>query len=103
MGDLLTTIDVVIFFGSLLAVMGIGLWAGRKEDTSTDYYLAGKSTRWWGVAGSIFGSNVSWAVFALPAIKGSRAEGKPLPLIGQDRIWAGLLAAAAVFMMYYFY
>ena len=59
MGDLLTTIDVVIFFGSLFAVMGIGLWAGRKEDTSADYYLAGKSTRWWGVAGSIFGSNVS--------------------------------------------
>ncbi len=59
MGQLLTTLDVVIFFTSLLAVMGIGLWAGRKEDTSDDYYLAGKSTRWWGVAGSIFGSNVS--------------------------------------------
>jgi SSS family solute:Na+ symporter len=59
MGGLLTTVDVVIFFGSLIAVMGIGLWAGRKEDTSADYYLAGKTTRWWGVAGSIFGSNVS--------------------------------------------
>jgi solute:Na+ symporter, SSS family len=59
MGELLTPLDVVIFFGSLIVVMGIGLWAGRKEDTSADYYLAGKSTRWWGVAGSIFGSNVS--------------------------------------------
>ena len=59
MGNLLTTVDVAIFFGSLLAVMAIGLWAGRKEETSTDYYLAGKTTRWWGVAGSIFGSNVS--------------------------------------------
>ncbi len=39
--------------------MIVGLWAGRKEDTSEDYYLAGRSTRWWGVAGSIFGSNVS--------------------------------------------
>ena len=59
MGELLTTVDLAIFFGSLIAVMGVGLWAGRKEDTSADYYLAGKSTRWWGVAGSIFGSNVS--------------------------------------------
>ncbi len=59
MGNLLTTLDYVIFFGSLLVVMIVGLWAGRKEDTSTDYYLAGKRTRWWGVAGSIFGSNVS--------------------------------------------
>ncbi|MDX1563958.1 MAG: hypothetical protein R3236_01075 [Phycisphaeraceae bacterium] len=55
----LTTFDLIIFFGSLLAIMGVGLWAGRKEETSEDFYLAGKQTRWWGVAGSIFGSNVS--------------------------------------------
>jgi len=54
-----TPLDLCVFVGSLLAVMIVGLWAGRKEDTSEDYYLAGKSTRWWGVAGSIFGSNVS--------------------------------------------
>lgn len=59
MGSVLTTVDLIVFFGSLIAVMAIGLWAGRKEDTSEDYYLAGRSTRWWGVAGSIFGSNVS--------------------------------------------
>ena len=54
-----TLLDLSVFLGSLLAVMVAGLWAGRKEDTSEDYYLAGKTTRWWGVAGSIFGSNVS--------------------------------------------
>jgi len=54
-----TLLDLSVFVGSLLAVMVAGLWAGRKEDTSEDYYLAGKTTRWWGVAGSIFGSNVS--------------------------------------------
>jgi SSS family solute:Na+ symporter len=54
-----TQFDLCVFVGSLLAVMIVGLWAGRKEKTSEDYYLAGKSTRWWGVAGSIFGSNVS--------------------------------------------
>lgn len=59
MGDLLTSLDIGIFFGSLMAVMAIGLWAGRKEDTTEDYYLAGKQTPWWGVAASIFGSNVS--------------------------------------------
>jgi len=59
MGELLTPADIAVFFGSLVAVMAVGLWAGRKEETSEDYYLAGKNTRWWGVAGSIFGSNVS--------------------------------------------
>ena len=39
--------------------MAIGLWASRREETSEDFFLAGRSTPWWGVAGSIFGSNVS--------------------------------------------
>lgn len=55
----LTTPDLAVFIVSLVAVMALGLWAGRKEDTSEDFYLAGRTTRWWGVAGSIFGSNVS--------------------------------------------
>ncbi len=59
MNSLLSTTDLIIFFGSLLAVMGMGLWVGRKDDSSEDYFLAGRNTRWWGVAGSIFGSNVS--------------------------------------------
>lgn len=59
MDSLLSTTDLVIFFGSLVAIMALGLWAGRKEDDSADYFLAGKNARWWGVAGSIFGSNVS--------------------------------------------
>jgi len=59
LGELLTTTDLAIFFGSLILVMAVGLWAGRKEEDSTDFYLAGKTTRWWGVAGSIFGSNIS--------------------------------------------
>ena len=58
-GSLLSTIDFVIFFGSLLVVMAVGLWVGRREESSKDYFLAGRNARWWGVAGSIFGSNVS--------------------------------------------
>jgi len=55
----LGTLDYVIFFGTLIGAMLVGMWAGRKEDTSEDYFLAGKGLRWFGVAGSIFGSNVS--------------------------------------------
>ena len=59
MNGLLTPTDFVVFFGSLILVMVVGLWAGRKEESTEDFYLAGRSTRWWGVAGSIFGTNVS--------------------------------------------
>ncbi|MFP6659344.1 MAG: hypothetical protein VB853_14260, partial [Pirellulales bacterium] len=55
----LTTLDYIIFFATLVVVMLVGFIVGRKEDTSEDYFLAGRSIRWFGVAGSIFGSNVS--------------------------------------------
>ena len=55
----LSPLDIAIFLSSLIAVMAIGLWSGRKEETSEDFFLAGKTIPWWGVAGSIFGSNVS--------------------------------------------
>ena len=54
-----SALDLVIFFGSLIAVMGAGLWVSRKESSAADFYLAGRGARWWGVAASIFGSNVS--------------------------------------------
>ena len=55
----LTAFDIFIFLASILVVLGIGLWAGRKEESTKDFYLAGKNVPWWGVAGSIFGTNVS--------------------------------------------
>ncbi len=58
-GDLLQPLDLVLFFTALFFAMAVGLIAGRKEETSEDYFLAGRRIRWWGVAGSIFGSNVS--------------------------------------------
>ena len=59
MGDLLQPLDLVFFFSALVFAMLVGLIAGRKEETSEDYFLAGKKIPWWGVAGSIYGSNVS--------------------------------------------
>jgi SSS family solute:Na+ symporter len=57
--NVVTSLDLVIFFASLLAVLSVGIIAGLKESTSEDYFLAGKNIPWWGVAGSIFGTNVS--------------------------------------------
>ena len=56
---MLTGLDIFIFFGFLLCVMGVGIYVGRKESTSEDYLLAGRSIPWYGVAGSIVGTNIS--------------------------------------------
>ena len=55
----LSTLDIAIFLGSLALIMGVGLWTGRKENNAEDFFLAGRNVPWWGVAGSIFGTNVS--------------------------------------------
>ena len=52
-------LDLVVFLASLTIVMAIGILAARRERTTEDFFLAGRSVRWWGVAGSIFGTNVS--------------------------------------------
>jgi solute:Na+ symporter, SSS family len=52
-------LDVMILAGSVIGVTGFGMWIGRKEESTNDYYLAGKTVAWWAVAGSIFGTNIS--------------------------------------------
>jgi SSS family solute:Na+ symporter len=55
----LHTLDLVILVASIIAVTLFGMYVGRKEEGTSDYFLAGKSVAWWAVAGSIFGTNVS--------------------------------------------
>lgn len=55
----LHALDLVILVVSIIAVTLFGMYVGRKEEGTSDYFLAGKSVAWWAVAGSIFGTNVS--------------------------------------------
>lgn len=55
----LARLDFVILVGMVLGVTAVGLWVGRKESGTADYFLAGRSIVWWVVAGSIFGTNIS--------------------------------------------
>lgn len=52
-------IDVLILVASVVGVTAFGMWIGRNEKNTSDYYLAGKTVAWWAVAGSIFGTNIS--------------------------------------------
>lgn len=56
---MLAGLDLAVFLVCLVAVMGVGLLAGGREQSSDEYYLASRSMPWWGVAGSVFGTNVS--------------------------------------------
>lgn len=59
----LSFIDVLVFFGFMLAVVGIGILKSRKESTSEDYFLAGRGLSWWLIGFSLIAANISTEQF----------------------------------------
>ena len=52
-------LDAWICVVSLFIVLGIGAWSARGQGTSRAYFLADRSIGFWGVAGSVFATNIS--------------------------------------------
>ena len=55
----LTWIDLVVFLAFIGLILFVALWASRKEDTSEDYFLAGRKLTWWLIGFSLLASNIS--------------------------------------------
>ncbi len=51
---------LLLYFGTIAA---IGLWSGRKEKSTDDYFLGGRAMPWWAVTGSILATEVSAVTF----------------------------------------
>ncbi len=53
-------IDYAVFIAYGLAIVGIAFWVSRKKNkTSEDYFLAGKSLPWWAIGASLIAANIS--------------------------------------------
>ena len=59
----LTAVDVATFVGFLLLVVVVSLYAGRRERSTEDYFLAGRSLTWWLIGISLIASNISTEQF----------------------------------------
>lgn len=55
----LTLLDLIVFVSFMVVVILVSLWAGRKEKTSEDYFLAGRSLTWPLIGFSLIASNIS--------------------------------------------
>ncbi len=55
----LTVVDLVVFVGFLALVVGVSLYAGRRERSSEDYFLAGRTLGWGLIGFSLIASNIS--------------------------------------------
>ncbi len=53
------TIDWVIIIVFFVSVISLGLLKSRKEETSEDYFLAGRGLKWWLIGFSLIAANIS--------------------------------------------
>ena len=66
-------LDLAIIFGYLIGIVLFGSWFARKQKTTRDYFLGGRSVPWWAVAFSIVATETSTITFiSVPGIAFAR-------------------------------
>src|ERR1700751_1818082 len=63
-------IDLIVLCLYFFGIVGIGLWAGRRNRTLSEFALGGRSIPWWTVLASIIAAETRAATFL-----GTPAEG----------------------------
>jgi len=64
----LHALDYLALFAYLALLVCIGVYFSRRENTTDDYFLAGRRVPWWAAALSIFGTHLSAVTFmGIPA------------------------------------
>src|SRR5919205_1243722 len=56
-------LDLAIIFGYLIGVTALGTWFGRKQETTSDYFLGDRTVPWWAIAASIVATETSTITF----------------------------------------
>lgn len=93
----LTLFDGVAFAAFIAAVIAISLYASRKEESSQDYFLAGRSLSWWLIGFSLIASNISTEHFVGMAGKGFGETG--MAIASYEWIAAISLVVVALFLL----
>jgi SSS family solute:Na+ symporter len=87
----LGTLDMVLFFVSVISVIAFGIWQGNKETKgaaeaggAAGYFLAGRGLTWWLVGFSLIAANISTEQF--------------VGMSGQAADWLGMAIASYEWM-----
>ena len=61
--------DWTVILIYLLAIVGLGLWFGKDQRTTRDYFLGSRSVPWWGISLSIVAAETSaLTIIGVPAM-----------------------------------
>jgi SSS family solute:Na+ symporter len=91
----LSNIDIVVFSAYCCIIVGLGLYVSRRkkgqEETSSDYFLAGRALPWWAIGASLIASNISAEQFI-----GMSGSGFAIGLGIASYEWVGALGLLVV-------
>jgi len=100
-GFTISTLDYIIIVVYLLGIMVLGIWAGYRKDTSSEqFFLAGKSLRWPIIGAALFTANISTI-----HLVGLAADGFRIGLVVGNFEWMAsitLILLGLVFAPFYF-
>jgi Na+/proline symporter len=69
----LGALDVLVVLAYLAGVVGAGAWFSRRQKTSAQYFLGGRSVPWWAISASIVATETSTITFvSVPGIAYAR-------------------------------
>src|SRR5947208_13594582 len=61
--------DWIIIVGYLVGIIALGVWFGKDQRNTRDYFLGSKSIQWWGIGLSIVAAETSaLTIIGVPAI-----------------------------------
>ena len=56
-------LDVIVFIVFVITVVAVGLIKSKTDESSEDYFLAGRGLRWWLIGFSLIAANISTEQF----------------------------------------
>ncbi len=94
----LSGLDIVVLAAFFVCVITLGLFKSRKEQTSEDYFLAGRGLKWWLIGFSLIAANISAEQFV--GMSGQAAKGSiGLAVASYEWIAAITLVVVAFFFL----
>ena len=96
-------LDAIVLLLYFSGIVGIGLWAGRRNSNLTEFALGGRSIPWWAVLASIIAAETSAATFLGTPAEGFKTRSFIYAQLTIGTILARVLIAFTFIRPYYRY
>ena len=97
------SIDLIVLCFYFFGIVGIGLWAGRRNRTLSDFALGGRSIPWWAVLASIIAAETSAATFLGAPTEGFKTRSFIYGQLAIGTVLARIIIAFTFIRPYYRY